>query len=71
MNAQRFMALTLLALFVFLSCSSGNVRALYLASPPWDANISNLVKHADLVVLGKVIGQEGHTATRQFTLRNV
>ena len=58
MNAKRFVTLVMLALFVFLSCSSGNVRAVYLASPPWDANISNLVKHADLVVLGKVIGRK-------------
>ena len=58
MNTKRFVTLAMLALFVFLSCSSGNVRAVYLASPPWDANISNLVKHADLVVLGKVIGRK-------------
>ena len=58
MNARRFVTLAMRALFVFLSCSSGNVRAVYLASPQWDANISNLVKHADLVVLGKVIGRK-------------
>ena len=64
MNARRFVTLAMLALFVFLFCSSGNVRAVYLASPPWDANISNLVKHADLVVLGKVIGMKGILSER-------
>lgn len=58
MNARRLVTLAMLALFVFLSCSSGNVRAVYLASPRWDANISNLVKHADLVFLGKVTGRK-------------
>ena len=55
MNAQRFVALTLLALFVFLSCSSG---AVFIPSPLWQCNISNLVKHTDLVVLGKVTGMK-------------
>lgn len=43
--------LALLILFLFSPCSSD---ALYLASPSWDFNIANLVKHTDLVVLGKV-----------------
>ncbi len=42
---------TLLILFLFSPCPS---NALYLASPSWDFNIANLVKHTDLVVLGKV-----------------
>ena len=50
-----FVALILLALFVFLSCSSG---AVYIPSPLWQCNISNLVKHTDLVVLGKVTGMK-------------
>ena len=41
----------LLILFLFSPCPS---NALYLASPSWDFNIANLVKHTDLVVLGKV-----------------
>ena len=53
MNTKRLVAPALLALFVFFSCSSG---AVYIASPPWRCNISNLVKHTDLVVLGKVTG---------------
>ena len=48
-----FVALALLVLFLFLPCSSD---ALYLASPSWNYNIANLVKHTDLVVLGKVTG---------------
>ena len=47
-----FATLTLLILFLFSPCSS----AALLATPPWDYNIANLVKHADLVVLGKVTG---------------
>ena len=50
-----FVALILLALFVFLSCSSG---AVYIPSPLWQCNISNLMKHTDLVVLGKVTGMK-------------
>ena len=46
-----FATLTLLILFLFSPCSSD---ALTLASPSWDFNIANLVKHTDLVVLGKV-----------------
>ena len=48
-----FAILTLLILFLFSPCSSD---ALTLAIPPWDFNIANLVKHTDLVVLGKVTG---------------
>ena len=48
-----FATLTLLILFLFSPCSSD---ALTLAIPPWDFNIANLVKHTDLVVLGKVTG---------------
>ncbi len=48
-----FATLTLLILFLFSPCSSD---ALTLVSPPWDFNIANLVKHTDLVVLGKVTG---------------
>ena len=48
-----FATLTLLILFPFSPYSSD---ALYLASPSWDFNIANLVKHTDLVVLGKVTG---------------
>ena len=47
-----FATLTLLVLFLFSPCSSDAL----LATPPWDYNIANLVKHADLVVLGKVTG---------------
>ena len=64
MNDKRFVTLAMLALFVFLFCSSGNVRAVTWQVPPWDANISNLVKHADLVVLGKVIGMKGILSER-------
>ena len=46
-----FATFTLLILFLFSPCSSD---ALTLASPSWDFNIANLVKHTDLVVLGKV-----------------
>ncbi len=46
-----FATLTLLILFLFSPCTSD---ALTLAAPPWDYNIANLVKHTDLVVLGKV-----------------
>ena len=46
-----FAILTLLILFC--PCSSD---ALTLAAPPWDYNIANLVKHTNLVVLGKVTG---------------
>jgi internalin A len=48
-----FATLALLILFLFSPCSSD---ALTLVSPPWDYNIANLVKHTDLVVLGKVTG---------------
>ena len=48
-----FATLTLLILFLFSPCSSD---ALTLATPSWDYNIANLVKHTDLVVLGKVTG---------------
>lgn len=48
-----FAILTLLILFLFSPCLSD---ALTLAVPPWDYNIANLVKHTDLVVLGKVTG---------------
>ena len=48
-----FATLTLLILFLFSPCTSD---ALTLAAPPWDYNIANLVKHTDLVVLGKVTG---------------
>ena len=48
-----FATLTLLILFLFFPCSSD---ALTLAMPSWDFNIANLVKHTDLVVLGKVTG---------------
>ncbi len=48
---KAFAILTLLILFLFSPCSSD---ARYLASPSWDFNIANLVKHTDLVVLGKV-----------------
>ena len=48
-----FATLTLLILFLFSPCSSD---ALTLVAPPWDYNIANLVKHTDLVVLGKVTG---------------
>ena len=49
---KAFATLTLLILFLLSPCSSD---ALYLASPSWDFNIANLVKHTDLVVLGKVM----------------
>ena len=55
MNTKRFVAPALLSLLVFLSCSSG---AVYIASPSWPCNISNLVKHTDLIVLGKVTGMK-------------
>ena len=48
-----FATLALLILFLFSPCSSD---ALTLVAPPWDYNIANLVKHTDLVVLGKVTG---------------
>ncbi len=48
-----FATLALLTLFLFSPCSSD---ALTLVAPPWDFNIANLVKHTDLVVLGKVTG---------------
>ena len=50
-----FATLTLLMLFLFSPCS---LDALTLATPPWDYNIANLVKYADLVVLGKVTGMK-------------
>ena len=45
----------LLILFVFSPCLSD---ALTLASPSWDFNIANLIRHTDLVVLGKVTGMQ-------------
>ena len=48
-----FATLALLILFLFSPCLSD---ALTLVDPPWDFNIANLVKHTDLVVLGKVTG---------------
>ena len=48
-----FATLALLILFLCSPCSSD---ALTLVDPPWDFNIANLVKHTDLVVLGRVTG---------------
>ena len=67
-----FATLTLLILFLFSPCSSD---ALTLAMPSWDFNIANLVKHTDLVVLGKVTGMrlipEAHSTSITLSVESV
>ena len=67
-----FATLTLLILFLFSPCSSD---ALTLAMLSWDFNIANLVKHTDLVVLGKVTGMrlipEAHSTSITLSVESV
>ncbi len=67
-----FATFTLLILFLFGPYSSD---ALTLATPSWDSNIANLVKHTDLVVLGKVTGMrlipEAHSTSITLSVESV